>query len=104
MADPVSWLVIEPGWDVVASDGASLGRVHEVIGDSGKDIFNGLAVSPGVLKSSRYVPAERVGTIEEGRVHLQLDEREFEALDEQTPTPPSAEIRADTTDLPQPQR
>ena len=43
----VSWLMIEPGWEVLGSDGSRLGKVHEVIGDSGKDIFNGLAVSPG---------------------------------------------------------
>ncbi len=30
MADPVSWLLVEHGWEVVAQDGAPLGRVHEV--------------------------------------------------------------------------
>ena len=100
MPDPVSWLVIEPGWEVVASDGAHLGKVHEVIGDSGKDIFNGLAVSPGLLRGSRYVPAESVGAIEDGRIRLELGRDEFAALREQTPTPPSARVRADTTDLP----
>lgn len=97
--DPVSWFVIEAGWDVVAADGSEVGKVHEVIGDTGKDIFNGLAVSPGLLRGSRYVPAERVGTIEEGRVHLDLDRGEFERLGRHEPQPPSAQIRADTTDL-----
>ena len=99
MADPVSWLVIEPGWTVVGADGTELGTVHEVIGDSSKDIFNGLAVSPGLLKSSRYVPAERVGEIVEGTVRLEVGSDEFERLDDAAPAPPSAEIRADTTDL-----
>lgn len=103
MPDPVSWLLIESGWEVVGSDGSALGKVHEVIGDSGKDIFNGLAISPpGLFKSSRYVPAERVTGIVEGRVTLDLAEHELERLDEHTGTPPSAEIRADTTDLPGP--
>jgi hypothetical protein len=102
MADPVSWLVVEPGWEVLGSDGNHLGKVHEVIGDSGKDIFNGLAVSPGLLKSSRYVPAERVRDIEDGCVHLAIGHAEFEAMPEHGPTPPSAEVRADTTDLPRP--
>jgi hypothetical protein len=97
--DPVSWLVIEPGWEIVGADGADLGKVHEVIGDTGKDIFNGLAVSPGVLRSSRYVPAERVALIEEGRIQLDLGKDEFERLEAHGPQPPSAEIRADTTDL-----
>lgn len=97
--DPVSWLVIEPGWKVVASDGEHLGSVHEVIGDTGKDIFNGLAVSPGLLKSSKYVPAERVAQIVEGRVHLDLTADEFDRLDEHAEQPTSAEIRADTTHI-----
>ena len=98
-ADPVSWLVIERGWDVVAADGSALGTVHEVIGDTGKDIFNGLAVSPGLLKGSRYVPAERVVQIVEGEVRLDVGADEFERLDEAGPAPTSAEIRADTTDI-----
>ena len=99
-ADPVSWLVIERGWDVLARDGSPLGTVHEVIGDTGKDIFNGLAVSPGLLKRSRYVPSERVAEIVEGTVTLDVSAADFENLEEAGPTPPSAEIRADTTDLP----
>jgi hypothetical protein len=92
-------MLIESGWKVVARDGAEVGRVHEVIGDSGADIFNGLAVSPGLLRGSRYVPAESVGTIVEGQVELDLDEDQFNELDEHTGTPPSEQIRADTTDL-----
>jgi uncharacterized protein YrrD len=98
-ADPVSWLVIEPGWQVVAKDGDELGKVHEVIGDSSKDIFNGLAVSPGLLKSSRYVAAERVLRIVEGRVELDVGREEFDRFDEHAEQPPSREIRSDTTDL-----
>ena len=99
MSDPVSWLVIERGWTVVAADGAQVGTVHEVVGDTGKDIFNGLAVSPGLLRSSRYVPAERVRSITEGRIELDVTSEDFDRLDEHGEQPPSAEIRADTTDL-----
>lgn len=98
--DPISWFLIEKGWDVVGRDGHELGSVHEVVGDSDKDIFNGLAVSPGFLRSARYVPAERVGTIVEGRVELDLDQDEFGRLDEHGDVPPSVDIRPDTTDLP----
>jgi hypothetical protein len=97
--DPVSWLVIEKGWSVVGRDGSELGTIHEVVGDSGTDIFNGLAVSPGLLRSPRYVPAERVGTIVEGRVELDLDREGFDRLGDHGDTPPSAQIRPDTTDL-----
>jgi hypothetical protein len=98
-ADPVSWLVIEHGWQVVGRDGEELGTVHEVIGDTGVDIFHGLAVSTGVLRSSKYVPAERVRAIYEGRVELDLTAEEFERLDVHGEQPPSAHIRADTTDI-----
>ena len=97
--DPVSWLVIEPGWDVVGADGEKLGTVHEVIGDTGIDIFDGLAVSPGLLKSSKYVPAERVAGITEARVELDLSAAEFDRLGEHGEQPPSAQIRSDTTEI-----
>jgi hypothetical protein len=94
-SDPVSWLVIDPGWEVVAADGDPVGKVHEIVGDSGTDIFNGLAVSPGLLKPTRYVPAEVVGEIEEGRVHLTISRNEFDALADHDEPPPSQQFRAE---------
>jgi uncharacterized protein YrrD len=91
-ADPVSWLVVEHGWKVVASDGTALGTVQEVIGDTGKDIFNGLSVAPGLLKRAKYVPAEHVAEIAEGEVRLALSKDEFEQLGEHDEPPESAEI------------
>ncbi len=93
--DQVSWLVVEPGWKVLAADGDELGRVHELVGDTGKDIFNGLAVSTGLLKALRYVPAERVRRITEGRVELDVSSADFERLEEHGEAPESREIRAD---------
>jgi uncharacterized protein YrrD len=80
MTEPVSWLMIEPGWAVEAKDGKEVGTVREVLGDDEADIFDGLAVSHGVLHRSRYVPAESVGEITEGRVALILSSDEFERL------------------------
>lgn len=98
-SDPVSWFLIEKGWAVLGSDGAELGKVSEVVGDSDKDIFNGLSVSHGLLRSKRYVPAERVGLIYDGRVELELDAADFEHLDDHDEPPPSEVVRSDTTDL-----
>ncbi len=92
MADPVAWRVIESGWHVVTSDGDGVGTVHEVVGDRNADIFNGLAVSPGLFKSSRYVPAERVGAIYEDRVELDLSSDEFERLESYEGAPPSLDV------------
>jgi hypothetical protein len=99
MADEVAWRIIEHGWSVVASDGDEVGTVDEVLGDSTADIFNGVSVSPGLLRHARYVPAERVARIVEGRVELDLPANAFERLPQTGDVPHSAEIRADTTDL-----
>lgn len=88
MADPVAWLVVEPGWEVVSSDDEKVGTIDEVLGDPNADIFDGLAVVPGLLKKAKYVPAERVGEIVDGRVTLELTKAEFDALDEYEGTVP----------------
>jgi hypothetical protein len=82
MGDPVSWFVVEPGWEVVGADGKHIGQVKEVLGDEDKDIFNGLAVSPGLLKPARYVPAESIERIEEGMIRLAIPHDRFEHLDQ----------------------
>jgi uncharacterized protein YrrD len=85
MSEPVSWLMVEPGWIIETSDGTEGGTVHEVLGDQNADIFDGLAVSPGLLKRPRYLPAESVDEITEGRVRLIISADEFEQLDEYEP-------------------
>ena len=80
MADPVSWLMIEPGWRVVAADGTEVGRVEEVTGDSNADIFDGVVIAFSPVGRQHYVPAEQVGTITEGTVQLTLDRAAVEQL------------------------
>src|SRR3954463_13400376 len=89
MADPVSWFVIERGWRVVDRDGEELGTIEETVGDSARDIFDGLTVGSGRLSKPRYVPAEVVGEIVEGCVRLTIDKAEFNRLDEHTQPPAS---------------
>lgn len=79
--------MIEPGWEVVDSAGESVGRVEEVLGDKNRDIFDGLAVSTGIVRKPTYVPAERVGEITEGRVRLELGADEVDRLDPHEPEP-----------------
>jgi hypothetical protein len=90
--DPVSWLMIEPGWKVVDSQGQEVGSVDEVAGDSSDDIFNGLSISTSLLGKPRYVASEQVGTITEGRVHLKLTKDQIEHLGEFEEPATSAEI------------
>ncbi len=92
----VAWLVIEPGWKVVASDGAEVGAVESVVGDTGVDIFNGLSVSTGFFASPRYVPAEQVAGIEQGRVRLALTAAQVRRLGEFEQPPESLAIESDS--------
>jgi hypothetical protein len=72
MADPVSWLQIEQGWNVVASDGVTIATVAQVEGDKEGDIFDGLAIASGEPEQIRYVPGEQVGAIYPGEVTLKI--------------------------------
>ena len=91
-ATPVSWLMIEPGWEVVAADGERVGKVAERIGDSNVDIFDGLSVSPGLTSKNRYVPAEVVGQITQGTVQLTISASRVAREAEYHEVPPSEEL------------
>ena len=62
--DPVSWLLIEPGWAVVDARGEKVGKVDDVLGDEQVDIFHGLVVG------GEKILAERVVQITEGEIRL----------------------------------
>ena len=98
MADPVSWLLIEPGWKVLAADGSEVGTVKEIVGDSNADIFDGLAIATSKVGKPRYVPAERVGEITQGAVRLSLPPDQVEQLSEYKEPPTSAIIEPETKD------
>jgi hypothetical protein len=86
---PVSWLQIEQGWSVVASDGAAVGTVAQVEGDKNDDIFDGLAVASAEERhSTLYVPAEKVGPIVSGRVALTIAAADLAALEPFRAPPP----------------
>jgi hypothetical protein len=72
MGDPVSWLQIQQGWNVVASDGVLIGTVAQVEGDKQSDIFDGLAIEAGQPAQLRYLPGEQVGAIYPGEVTLKI--------------------------------
>ncbi|MGH3054046.1 MAG: DUF2171 domain-containing protein [Gaiellaceae bacterium] len=92
MGDPVSWLMIRPGWKVYASDGTDVGAVDEVAGDDGADIFDGLAVATSALGKPKYIPAESVVTITEGRIDLSLTREEVDGAGEFLEPATTAEI------------
>jgi hypothetical protein len=76
----ISSRAIEPHWRVVGRDGADLGEVCAVVGDSDEDIFDGLAVTrrggPAALhalvRRPRCVGYELVTGIDRGLVRYGL--------------------------------
>jgi hypothetical protein len=88
MTDPVSWLQIEQGWNVVTSDGVIVGTVAQVEGDKQGDIFDGLAVESKQPRQIRYVPGEQVGAIHPGEVTLKIASAETGALEPFQAPPP----------------
>ncbi len=103
MADRVSWLQIEPGWNVVAADGGAIGTVTQVAGDPEHDIFDGLAVTTTGDPQVRYVPGEVVGAIFVGQVTLTIADtatlEPFEAAPPETVFRPDREKPSLTTRL-----
>ena len=96
MADPVAWILIEAGWKVLAADGSQVGEVDEVVGDSGADIFDGLAIATSMFGKPRYVPAEQVSEITEGSIRLALTREQVEQLGEYREPATSARIEPDS--------
>lgn len=93
-SDPVSWLLIRRGWEVVGSDGAVVGRIGAVRGEPVKDIFNGVIVRASSAPP-RYLPADRIARIVPGRVEIELSAEEFQSVppEKKRPLAPSISIR-----------
>ena len=97
--NPVSWLLIEPGWHVVDASGGAIGKIEAITGDSNADIFDGLAVATEMLARPKYVPAEQVGTITNGTVQLKLERSAFDALGEYEEPADSIEIEGEKSSI-----
>lgn len=93
MSEPVSWLLIRRGWQVVASDGTALGRIGAVRGEPTKSIFNGIVVRVNSAPP-RYIPSDLVSEIVSGRITLKLSAAEFEAVppEQKRPLAPSVSL------------
>lgn len=80
MPDPVAWKAVEPGWPVYDRDGAEVGKVHEIAGDTEHDIFDGFGVREHEFGHIKYVPAEIVASIAVGEVRLTISGSEAAEL------------------------
>jgi Uncharacterized protein conserved in bacteria (DUF2171) len=84
----ISYMALEPGTDVVSSDGETVGKVEHVLAAEDEDIFDGLVIEvrpgPGGL---HFADAEQVGEIYENAVLLKLAAAEVERLPKPQPAP-----------------
>jgi hypothetical protein len=77
----ISYKVLARGTPVVASDGAEVGSVREVLENVAEHIFDGLVIdTPG---GQRFVDAPEIARIAERRVTLTLDADGAAGLPEQ---------------------
>lgn len=85
---PISYLALEPGTEVMSSDGEPVGKVQHVLADEDSDIFDGLVIDtqrgPGGL---HFADAEQVAEIYEKAVVLTLKQSEIEQLPKPAPAP-----------------
>ncbi len=86
--DPVSWLQIEPGWNVLTAEGEAFGAVAQVAGSKEDDIFDGLAVQAPGSTQLVYVPGEQVSAVYPGRVVLKITAVQAAGLGPYTEAPP----------------
>jgi hypothetical protein len=75
---PTSYLLLAEETPVFSSDGLVVGTIREVLCEPTEDIFDGLVITTN--QGDRYVPAERVASIHERGVDLELASPELTEL------------------------
>ena len=96
LGNPVSYLVLPEGADVVSSDGHKVGTVEHVLADEDADMFDGVIVDmqagPG---GHRFADATQIATIHEHAVVLTLDAGGAEQLPEPAENPATMDAGPD---------
>lgn len=90
---PESWMVLEPGTPVLASDGSRVGEVKEVLAVPDEDIFEGVICK--TPHGDRFVDAELIGSIHEHGMDLKLNAAGAANLPEPKPAPGAMEVGVD---------
>ncbi len=92
--DPISYLALRSGIDVVSADGERVGIVEHVLGDEATDIFDGIVIDtslgPGGL---HFVDAPEVAELRENAVILRVQAADVERLPKPEPSPALMEHR-----------
>ena len=88
LGSPSSYLALQPGIAVFASDGSRVGEVEYVLADFDDDVFDGIVIDASALPGGfRFADAAQVAGIYERGVVLSVDAAGAEALPEPTDNP-----------------
>lgn len=86
--EPVSYLTLKTGMDVISADGERVGALQHVLADEEAAIFDGIVVDtklgPGGL---RFVDAPQISDLREDGVVLAINAVDVEGLPEPQPNP-----------------
>lgn len=82
---PISYLVLQDGTEVLASDGTAIGTVKRGLAVPDDDIFDGLIVDTD--EGDRFVDADNIGELYERAAFLKLDAGQARHLPEPTASP-----------------
>jgi hypothetical protein len=96
---PVSWKLVEGGWDVLARDGVKVGEVAAVVGDADADLFHGLAVRLLGAPEVRLVDPDQIAGLVEGTVTLSLTGEQAAALPPYEPPQPQVVVTSEPASL-----
>ena len=96
LGPPASYLTLQEGTAVYASDGSEVGKVAHVLADPDVDVFDGIVLDTSVLPGGhKFVDATQVGEIHERGVVLAIDSAAAERLPEPTASPGEIEVGPD---------
>ena len=83
---PISYLTLEEGVPVYASDEAKVGKVGRILADFELDVFEGIVIETHVLPpTSRYLDAEHIAELHERGVVLGIDSETVDGLPNRPP-------------------
>lgn len=86
--DPISYLTLEKGTDVISADGERVGVVEHVLGDEATGIFDGIVIDVGLGPGGlHFVDAPEVVELREDAVVLGVSTAEVERLPKPGPSP-----------------
>jgi hypothetical protein len=94
--EPISYLALEEGTEVLSSDGEPIGKVAHVLADADDDIFDAIEVDATSLPGGHvFADAEQVGEIHTDAVTLKLDAEAARSLPRPSANPAAMVVGPD---------